>query len=123
MIRSYDALVLRLKRAGVVPKKHVLDNEVSEAMKNHIRDDLKFTMELVPPGCHRRNAAEVAIRNFNLTFSAFLQERPTISPLAYGIDYCPKQKSLSTYSANPTQLLQYQLTRTTAVHSITTKCH
>eukprot|EP00956_Cyclotella_meneghiniana_P026658 scaffold58164_cov43-Cyclotella_meneghiniana.AAC.2 len=23
-------------------------------MKNHIRDDLKLNMELVPPGCHRR---------------------------------------------------------------------
>eukprot|EP00956_Cyclotella_meneghiniana_P017716 scaffold29109_cov56-Cyclotella_meneghiniana.AAC.5 len=72
MIRAYDALVLRLKRAGVVPKKHVLDNEVSEAMKNHIRDDLKFTMELVPPGCHRRNAAEVAIRNFKSHFLSVL---------------------------------------------------
>jgi hypothetical protein len=72
MIRSYDALVLRLKRAGVVPKKHVLDNEVSEAMKNHIRDDLQLTMELVPPGCHRRNAAEVAIRNFKAHFLSVL---------------------------------------------------
>ena len=72
MIRAYDALVLRLKRAGIVPKKHVLDNEVSEAMKDHIRDDLKFTMELVPPGCHRRNAAEVAIRNFKSHFLSVL---------------------------------------------------
>ncbi len=30
MIRVYNALLLRLKRAGIVPKKHVLDNEVSE---------------------------------------------------------------------------------------------
>jgi hypothetical protein len=72
MIRAYDALILRLKRAGIVPKKHVLDNEVSEAMKNHIRDDLKFAMELVPPGCHRRNAAEVAIRNFKSHFLSVL---------------------------------------------------
>eukprot|EP00956_Cyclotella_meneghiniana_P024798 scaffold50421_cov81-Cyclotella_meneghiniana.AAC.3 len=72
MIRAYDSLILRLKRAGSVPKKHVLDNEVSEAMKNHIRDDLKLTMELVPPGCHRRNAAEVAIRNFKSHFLSVL---------------------------------------------------
>jgi hypothetical protein len=38
MIRAYNALLLRLKQAGIVPKKHVLDNEVSENMKNHIRD-------------------------------------------------------------------------------------
>jgi hypothetical protein len=64
MIRAYNALLLQLKRAGIVPKKHVLDNEVSENMKNHICDRCKFDMELVPPGCHQCNAAEVAIRNF-----------------------------------------------------------
>ena len=29
-------------------------------------------MELVPPGCHRRNAAEVAIRNFKAHFLSIL---------------------------------------------------
>ncbi len=53
MIRAYNALLLQLKRAGIVPKKHILDNKVSENMKNHIRDMCKFDMELVPPGCHR----------------------------------------------------------------------
>jgi hypothetical protein len=57
MIRAYNALLLRLKHAGIVPKKHVLDNQVSENMKNHIRNTCKFDMELVPPGCHQRNAA------------------------------------------------------------------
>lgn len=64
MIQAYDALVKRLLRAGVQPKKHMLDNNISVNMKEHIRDKYKFTLELVPPGCHRRNAAEVAIRNF-----------------------------------------------------------
>jgi len=36
MIRAYNALLLRLKQAGILPKKHVLDNEVSENMKNHV---------------------------------------------------------------------------------------
>jgi hypothetical protein len=52
MIQAYNALLLRLKRAGIVPKKHVIDNEVSENMKNHIRDTCKLDMEFVPPGCH-----------------------------------------------------------------------
>jgi len=43
MIRVYNALLLRLKRAGIVPKKHVLDNEVSENMKNHIHDTCNST--------------------------------------------------------------------------------
>ena len=72
MIRAYNALLLRLKRAGITPKKHVLDNEVYENMKNHIRDTCKLQMELVPPGCHRRNAAKVAIHNFKAHFLSVL---------------------------------------------------
>ena len=61
MIRAYTALISRLKRAGITPKKHVLNNEVSEKMKDIIRDNHHMILELVPPGCHRRNTAEVAI--------------------------------------------------------------
>jgi hypothetical protein len=72
MIQAYDTLLQQLKRAGIIPKKHVLDNKVSKNMKNHIRDTHKFNMELVPPGCHQRNAAEVAIRNFKAHFLSIL---------------------------------------------------
>ncbi len=72
MICAYNALLLQLKRAGIVPKKHVLDNKVSDNMKNHICDTCKFDMELVPPGCHRRNAAKVAVRNFKAHFLSIL---------------------------------------------------
>ena len=72
LTRAYSALMLRLQRAGVTPRKHVLDNEVSLAMKDLIRDKYKMTLELVPPGCHRRNAAEVAIRNFKSHFLSIL---------------------------------------------------
>ncbi len=72
MIQAYNTLLLRLKRAGIVPKKHVLDNEVSENIKNHICNKCKFDMELVPLGCHQRNAAEVAICNFKAHFLSVL---------------------------------------------------
>ncbi len=72
MIWAYNALLLQLKRAGIVPKKHVLNNEVSENMKNHICDMCKLDMELVPPGCHRRNTAKVAIGNFKAHFLSIL---------------------------------------------------
>jgi hypothetical protein len=52
MIHEYNALLLQLKRAGIVPKKNILNNEVSENTKNHIQDMCKFNMELVPPECH-----------------------------------------------------------------------
>ena len=41
-------------------------------MKNHIRDTCKFDMELVPPRCHQRNAAKVAICNFKAHFLSIL---------------------------------------------------
>ncbi len=71
-IRAYNALLLRLKWAGIIPKKHVLDNEVPENIKNHIRDTCKLDMELVPPGWHRRNAAKVAIHHFKAHFLSIL---------------------------------------------------
>jgi hypothetical protein len=72
MIRAYDALLNQLKQAGTVPKKHVLNNKVSENTKNHICDTHRFNMGLVPPGCHQQNAAEVAIRNFKAHFLSTL---------------------------------------------------
>ncbi len=72
MIRAQNALLLQLKRAGIIPKKHVLDNKISENMKNHIRNTCKMNMELVPPGCHRQNAAEAAICNFKSHFLSVL---------------------------------------------------
>jgi hypothetical protein len=68
LILSYNALLLWLRQAGIVPQKHIMDNEISNTMKNHICDECKLTLELVSPGCHRHNAAEVAICNFKSHF-------------------------------------------------------
>jgi hypothetical protein len=72
MIQAYDTLLQWLKQAGIVPKKHVLDNKVSKNMKNHIHNTHKFNMELVPPRCHQLNAAEVAICNVKAHFLSVL---------------------------------------------------
>ena len=72
MKRAYKSIVTRLRQSGIVPKQHVLVNEVSESMKAMIRDEYHMTMELVPPGCHRRNAAEVAVQNFKAHFLSVL---------------------------------------------------
>ena len=92
MIRAYTALLTRLKRALIVPIKHILDNEVSEKMKNVIRDDNHMQLELVPPGCHRRNAAEVAIRNFKAHFLSVLAGVADDFPLYLWIDCYRKQR-------------------------------
>ena len=73
LTRSYCATMLQLKRAGIVTQKHILDNEVYIAMKTIIRDEYKMETELVPTGCHRRNAADVAIRNFKAHFLSVLK--------------------------------------------------
>jgi hypothetical protein len=73
MIRAYDAIVQRLLSAGMQPKKHVLlDNKISDNMKQHIKTKYKFNLEMVPPGCHLRNAAKLAIHNFKAHFLSVL---------------------------------------------------
>ena len=68
LARAHGVLMACLQQTRIVSKKHILDNEVLEAMKTIIKDEYKMAMELVPPGCHRRNTAEVAIRNFKTHF-------------------------------------------------------
>ncbi len=41
-------------------------------MKHHIQVTCKLEMELVPPGCHQQNAAEVAIHNLKTHFISVL---------------------------------------------------
>ena len=48
---AYFALMARLYKASITPCKHILANEISNAMKTLINDKYKMTYELVPPGC------------------------------------------------------------------------
>ena len=61
LTRAYQTMLLRLQRAGKIPKKHILDNEMSEALKTIIQYDYKMQLERVPPGTHSRNEAQLAI--------------------------------------------------------------
>ncbi|KAL7474040.1 hypothetical protein ACHAW6_000042, partial [Cyclotella cf. meneghiniana] len=72
LTHAYSMLMLCLRRAGVTPHKHVLDNEIATAMKELIQDTYKMTLELVPPGCHHRNATKGAIRSFKAHFLSVL---------------------------------------------------
>ena len=63
----------------MVTKKHVLDNETSEGFKELIEKECK--LELVPPGCHRRNVAEVAIKTFKSHFISILAGLPKSFPI------------------------------------------
>ena len=39
LTRAYRETMLRLQRAGMIPRKHILDNEVSESLKTIIQDE------------------------------------------------------------------------------------
>ena len=62
MQRAYSAIITRIQAAKLTVTKHILDNECSAAMKQLITKTCKY--ELVPPGIHRRNKAEVTIKAF-----------------------------------------------------------
>ena len=79
MQRAYLSLIKRVKKSGMEIKKHVLDNEISDEMKELIEDTCKY--ELVPPGCHRRNVAEVAIKIFKNHFISILSGLDPSCPL------------------------------------------
>ena len=63
LVRAHRVLLRRLKKAGLNPKKHVLDNEISNEFKEAIKDN-DMDYELVPKGQHRRNIAENAIHTW-----------------------------------------------------------
>ena len=65
-------MMLRFKQVVIVPRKHILDNEVSGAMKTIICNEYQMEIYLVLPGCHQHNAAEVVISNFKAKFLSVL---------------------------------------------------
>jgi hypothetical protein len=71
ILAAFQQVQQILKRAGLSPKLHRLDNEFSEALKTYLNEsDIKF--QLSPPYSHRANAAERAIRTFKNHFIAGL---------------------------------------------------
>jgi hypothetical protein len=56
----YKIIHTRLVNAGLRPQLQRLDKECSEMLKTFMKQE-KVDYQLVPPGLHRRNAAERAI--------------------------------------------------------------
>jgi hypothetical protein len=77
-IKAHDTIHQELTVKGFKPKLQTLDNEASTALKNFCTaNDVAY--QLVPPHCHRRNAAERAIRTFKEHFVAGLSSvDPTV---------------------------------------------
>ena len=71
MVAAYQRAVDRLKKAGIQPKMHILDNEISAEFKEAIKAN-GMSYQLVPPNDHRRNVAEKAIQVFKDHFISVL---------------------------------------------------
>ena len=63
ILNAYKTVHNTLMLAGLTPKQHRMDNECSSILKEFITEN-NMTLQLVPPGIHRANPAERAIRTF-----------------------------------------------------------
>jgi hypothetical protein len=78
--KAYDTIHKELTVKGFKSKLQTLDNEASAALKNFFTaNDVDY--QLAPPHCHRRNAAERAIRTFKEHFVAGLSSVDPTFPL------------------------------------------
>eukprot|EP00804_Cyclotella_cryptica_P022984 CCRYP_014977-RA/>CCRYP_014977-RA protein AED:0.29 eAED:0.29 QI:0/0/0/1/0/0/4/0/551 len=58
LTRTYSALMLCLRQAGIKPRKHVLDNEISTAKKNSSKIPTRWHLNWLPD-CHCRTPPSV----------------------------------------------------------------
>ena len=70
----------KLRKRGLTPKLHIMDNEVSEDLKKYVEDSY-IQFQLVAPHIHRKNAVERAMRNLKNHFIASICTVDPISPL------------------------------------------
>jgi hypothetical protein len=79
-VKAYESVHQELTVKGFKPKLQTLDNEASTALKNFFTvNDIAY--QLVPPHCHRCNAAERAIGTFKEHFVAGLSSIDPSFPL------------------------------------------
>jgi hypothetical protein len=67
VLKAYEHIHQELTSRGLKPKLQTLDNESSAALKSFFTEN-NVEFQLVPPHCHRRNAAERAIWTFDEHF-------------------------------------------------------
>jgi hypothetical protein len=119
-VKAYDTVHQELTVRGFKPKLQTLDNEASAALKNFFTiNDIAY--QLVPPHCHRGNAAERAIRTFKEHFVAGLSSVDPSFPMHLWDRLLPQAEI--TLNLLRTSQLHPQLSavRTTMVSWITTK--
>ena len=71
IIRPVTDLTKDLRRCGINPGFHFMDDEASKSLKKKMTS-MKIKYQFVPPSNHRSNNAERAIQNFKNHFTAGL---------------------------------------------------
>jgi hypothetical protein len=79
-VKAYDTIPQELRVKDFKPKLQTLDNDASAALKNFFTAN-NIAYQLVPPHCHRRNAAERAVRTFKEHFVTGLSSVDLAFPL------------------------------------------
>jgi hypothetical protein len=74
--RAFGVVFYEMTAKGFKPKLQKMDNEASAALKNYFTEK-EMNYQLVPPHCHRTNAAEKSIITFKEHFKAGLA---TVNP-------------------------------------------
>jgi hypothetical protein len=79
--RGWQVLYEKLAKRGNAPSIYIMDNEASAELKAAC-DKYDLAYQLVPPHCHRRNAAERAIQCFKNHFLAIIAAADPNFPIA-----------------------------------------
>ena len=67
-IKAVTTIIRKLKAAGLRPTFHILNNVLSTDLIEFLETNENITVQLAPARCHRRNAAERAIRKLKNHF-------------------------------------------------------
>jgi hypothetical protein len=70
-LRAFGIVFDEMTSKGFKPKLQTMDNEASVALKNYFTEK-EMNYQLLPPHCHRDNAAERAIKTFKEHFKSGL---------------------------------------------------
>ena len=121
MIRAYLALIEKLRREGYAPKKHILDNECSEELKEVIQERCK--LQLVPPGSHRANLAEVTIKAWKQHFVSILARTAPDFPRSSWDELVPQASLTLNLLRKSNASRKYRRTHTCVDSTTTTRSH
>jgi hypothetical protein len=74
-VRAFGVVFNEMTSKGFKPKLQTMDNVAFAALKKYFTEK-EMNFHLVPPHCHRTNAAEIAIRTFKENFKAVATVAP-----------------------------------------------